>query len=384
VTAELTPDFLVEVSNEARRLGAGVVLVHTHPNAAGIPDFSPVDDDGEVPLRAFFCTLFPARTHFAMVVGPDGANARVLGASERVTIEIVGREFHRTGGNDATNEADLIYDRQVRAFGAAGQAMVSRLRVAIVGLGGTGSVVAQELAHLGVGALLLIDPDRIEVTNLNRVVGSTRASLGATKVETARRMTLAVRPEVSVEALAGDVVDEGVAARLIECDFIFICTDSHASRAVVAQVAYQYLIPAIDIGVGIAVKKSAVASITGRVQMLAPGLPCLLCTDALDAGAIRRELLNEAQRAADPYFDGDGEPQPAVISLNATISSLAVTMFLAAMAGMPSRARHLHYDGKSGAVRPVAASATADCIVCSPAGALGRGVDGVLPVRRAS
>ncbi len=67
--------------------------------------------------------------------------------------------------------------------------------------------------------------------------------------------------------------------------------DSHASRAVVGQAAYQYLVPAIDMGVSISVAEGLITHITGRVQLLAPGQPCLSCTGALDGEQIRRELL---------------------------------------------------------------------------------------------
>jgi hypothetical protein len=372
VGAELKPQYLVAISNQARRLGAGVVLVHTHPFASGIPDFSPIDDAGEQPLAHFFHGLFPERRHFALVVGPDGAKARVLGAADAVPLHFVGREV-RSGELAAASAAAEIYDRQVRAFGSAGQTLLAGLKVAIVGAGGTGSVVAQELAHLGIHDFLLIDHDQIERSNLNRVAGATASSVGKPKVDVTAAMIRAINPAARLTTLVADIVDQSAAARLIDADFIFSCTDSHASRAVIAQIAYQHLVPAIDIGVGIAAKDGLISAITGRVQMLAPGLPCLLCTGALDGNIIRRELMSEAQRAADPYFEGGGEPQPSVMSLNGTMCSLAVTMFLAAMTGMPSRARHLWYDGMAGAVRPMSARPADNCMVCSSAGALARG-----------
>jgi len=83
--------------------------------------------------------------------------------------------------------------------------------------------------------------------------------------------------------------------------------------------------------------------------------------------------MSPEHRAADPYFNGDGEPQPAVISLNATMSSLAATMFLAAATGVPMSARHQRYDGIAGTVRSLAATAQEQCVICSKAGVLGRG-----------
>src|SRR3546814_2368157 len=86
------------------------------------------------------------------------------------------------------------------------------------------------------------------------------------------------------------------AARIAGCDFIFLCTDSHASRAVVCQAAYQYLVPVIDMGVSVSTADGAITHVTGRVQMLAPGLACLTCTGALDGEQVRREMLTPEQQ----------------------------------------------------------------------------------------
>jgi molybdopterin/thiamine biosynthesis adenylyltransferase len=70
--------------------------------------------------------------------------------------------------------ADRTYDRQTRIFGDRGQAILASSKVAVVGLGGIGSLIAEYLARLGVGELILIDPDRLDPTNIPRVVGACR------------------------------------------------------------------------------------------------------------------------------------------------------------------------------------------------------------------
>src|SRR5205814_2003188 len=103
----------------------------------------------------------------------------------------------------------------------------------------------------------------------------------------------------------------------------------------------------------------------------APGLPCLVCGSWLDSNQIRLEMMTKEQRAKDPYFFGSGMPQPAVISLNGTVASIAVTMFLSAVAGMPSEARLVNYDAIRGSMRPAVMTPHSECIVCSNDGALG-------------
>jgi molybdopterin/thiamine biosynthesis adenylyltransferase len=101
---------------------------------------------------------------------PGGRRVEIADAS------IVGRRLRRIAPatRRLTVWTDPGYDRQVGLFGDAGQEILRGARVAIIGLGGVGSLLAQYLAHLGVGHFILIDPDRVEITNLPRVVGATR------------------------------------------------------------------------------------------------------------------------------------------------------------------------------------------------------------------
>jgi molybdopterin-synthase adenylyltransferase len=96
---------------------------------------------------------------------------------------------------------------------------------------------------------------------------------------------------------------------------------------------------------------------------------------------VRRDLLSEHERRADPYILGDAEPAPAVMSLNSTVASLATTMFLNATTKIPGTARFLNYDAIAGTVRPVASISHPSCIVCSSYGALGRAGEWPLPAR---
>lgn len=380
--AELSPAYLVDVTSRARRSGMGLVLAHTHPLSTASPVFSRLDDIGEVALARFLNGRIPELQHLALVVSPGGLRARLLGVGPEVPVWAVGADIERLSGGSAVPPAAPVYDRQVRAFGEAGQHVLQGLRVGIVGLGGTGSVVAQELALLGVRDFILIDPDTLETTNRNRVFGAEAPDVGQPKVRLAARTIQRINPEATTDCVQADVLTAPACEHLVQADIIFLCTDSHASRALVAQVAYQHLIPTFDMGVSIGVTADrGVRDITGRVQMLAPGLPCLLCAGALDPDAIRRELMSEAQRQADPYFRGVGAPQPAVASLNATVSSLAVSMFLASATGVPMKARYQWYDGVSGVVRSLTARPSEICMVCSPSGVLARGASARLPFK---
>jgi molybdopterin/thiamine biosynthesis adenylyltransferase len=381
--ASLTPEFMLDVVNRARIADAGIALLHTHPGSGALEDFSSADDAGEMPLATYFKQRLPEQAHIAGVATTSTLHVRTLGCGEPLGAVGVGATVRFYSNTLDLLAADQRYDRQVRAFGATGQARLRTMRVAVVGVGGTGSFIVHELAHLGVWQLLLVDHDTIDTSNLNRVLGATPSDVGLAKVAVASKSILAINPNIQVEATIGDVVDEAVAAKLLDADFIFCCTDSMASRAVLNQLAYQHLIPVIDMGVAIHVRDGHIASVTGRAQMLSPGLGCLVCADGLDGQQIRWELMSPAQRRADPYFENASVPQPAVMPLNGIVTSLAMTMFLSAVTGYPGDARLLHYDGIRASMRPQILMPRKRCIVCSDEGALARGCAWSLPVRKA-
>jgi molybdopterin/thiamine biosynthesis adenylyltransferase len=176
-----------------------------------------------------------------------------------------------------------------------------------------------------------------------------------------------------VNRIVGDVTRTKTARELRGADFIFSCTDSHGSRAVIQQLAYQYLIPCVDMGSIVTAGGGHITGIHGRVQALAPGLPCFTCCELLDSEQVRRDMLNAEERHRDPYIQGAHEPAPAVISINGTVTSMAMTMFLAIAIGVPSEARHILYDARVPLLRTVAFARNPNCYICSPQGVLGRG-----------
>ncbi len=381
IRASLTPEFLLDIVNRARAAGTGIALLHTHPGPNAPEGFSSIDDAGEMPLAEYVKGRLPGQTSVAGVVTSQSLRLRSLGCGALLDAVGVGSVFRRYA-EPLDLQADARYDRQVRAFGEAGQRRLRAVRVAVVGAGGTGSFIALQLAHLGVGQLLLVDHDTVDTTNLNRLMGATPADIGRPKVVVASKAVSAINPSVRVEGVIGDVVDEDVAAKLLEVDLIFGCTDSMASRAMINQIAYQYLIPVIDMGVAIHVRDRHIASVTGRVQMLSPGLGCLVCADGIDGQQVRWELMSLAQRRADPYFENASVPMPAVMPLNGIVTSAAVAMFLSAVTGYPGDARLLHYDGLYGSMRPQVLTPRHRCVVCSGEGALARGDAWTLPVRK--
>lgn len=373
--AVLEPAFIARGLKRARDEGASLFLVHTHP-FSDWPTFSLRDAAGERTLAPTIYQRAPAGPHGSLVIGRVGFSARLFDAEGRAGEAIaqvveVGPDV-RVHASGSADEIDEMYDRNVRALGEAGQRLLSTLHVAIVGVGGTGSFAVEELARLGVGRLTLIDGETIERTNLNRVVGTTLGDIGYPKVAVLGEVARRARPDIELTPIEGSVLREAVARHLVDCDLIFCCTDSHGSRAVLNQLACQYLVPLIDVGVRIDAVNDRVIGAVSRVQMVAPSLACLACHPLLSPEAVRRDLQSDAARASDPYVVGSHEPQPAVVSINGTATSAAVTMFLSAITGVGNGTRHLVGRPFEGTVRAAVSPPRPDCVVCGKTNAARR------------
>lgn len=371
--AELSPAFVAVMTKRARREASALVFVHSHPGSER-PSFSRVDTEGEQHLAAFLAHRHPGPMHSALVVSAGGVCARRLGTEECIRVVSIGssRRIVFDPADAAVSSSDM-FDRQVRAIGLEGQRALQKLRIGIVGLGGTGSLVAQQLAHLGVRDFVLIDPDVIEFTNLNRVAGAVPTDVGIPKVDVAGRLIHSVARDASVVRIQDDIIRVRIARELLNTDLFFGCTDSHGSRAVMQQVAYQYMIPCIDMGTTIAVDDDRLTHVYGRAQLLAPGLACFACDGLLNANEVRRDMMTAFERQSDPYLQGAREPAPAVISINGTTASLAITMFLSITCGVPAPARHLLYNALASVLHTIRAEPRPDCYICSRNGAFARG-----------
>ena len=323
----------VPVIKHARAQAEAFVLVHNHPN--GPRSFSGQDDEEERPFFAKVHERITGLVHASIVfTNPTSFAARLWcrdGMTEPVDrIFIIGSRF-RLLSNVSTLPLSSVFDRHVRAFGDDVQRVLQQLTVGIVGGGGTGSPVFEQVLRLGVGKVLAIDPDEFADTNANRVLNSRLNDQGKAKVELLHRTARLSGLPTKVDPLEGDVTREDVARRLRECDVIFGCTDGEYSRAILNRIATYYLIPVFDMGV--LVDRN---DVTGRVTLLMPGTACLWCRGRLSVDRVRAEAMSREQyerQRRDGYVPELGIPNPAVISFTMGTSTFAVNEFLHRLTG---------------------------------------------------
>lgn len=363
-------------------------IAHSHPY--GFPRFSEQDDRNERELLRLLQNRngLEAMLSSLVLVGDDTMIARVwIDDTAPVTVSAlakVGDRLRFLGDDDLLG--DEAFARQALAFGPALNPILSRLKVGIVGCGGTGSAVAMLLGRLGVGQVALFDQDIVEVTNLNRLHGARREDADAMRLKAevvARELTrlgLGVRP-VAIPHWAD--ADEARDA-LLSCDLIFGCTDDHAGRLFLNRFAYFYLRPVIDLGLAISPRdpKGSPASMIGRVTVLRPGTACLLCRGVAQPHVAAEEELRRAAPAdyerqkREAYVRGAENPAPAVVTFTTETATMAINEMLQGLVGyrdeigwVAQRVRRFDL----GIDRRQAARQDPGCILCVDKSYWGRG-----------
>jgi molybdopterin/thiamine biosynthesis adenylyltransferase len=271
---------------------------------------------------------------------------------------LVGSSLHqlRAAPDQRPARRQGMYDRQARLFGDAGQEILGRAKVGIIGLGGVGSLIAEYLGRLGVGHFVLVDPDRTEASNLPRLTGASRrdalAWLAAdgspewirrlalrfarAKVGLARRNIRRANPSARVEAIAGNFLDADVAARFLDCDYLFLAADTMRARLLFNAVVHQYLIPGVQIGSKVQVDSAsgAVLDVFSVIRPVTSESGCLLCNNLINSAKLQEESISEEERKRQQYVDEPEVVAPSVITLNAMGASQAVNDFLFYMTGL--------------------------------------------------
>lgn len=380
----LSPTFIARAAKAARQVGGTVVLCHSHPFPGPVlPSALDLRTEQELCGRALSARLSPVPVG-SLILGPDGFDGRVwrgFEARELSRLVVVGeRVWIRQRGASSPIRDD--HARQVLAWGDDGQHSLANSTVGVVGCGGTGSHVALQLAHLGVGRLVLVDHDVVEQSNLSRLVGVGAAWLGKPKVEAIAALVRQVSSEIAVTEVVSSVLDVETSV-LAQCDIIVVATDGHGSRAWLTEFAEQYLISLVDLGVEIQTGERMRAG--GGVRVVSPGSGCLQCAGTLSSALVREEYLSSADRELERrrgYLRGDGAPTPSVVALNGVVASLAVLEVCELLTGLlGTPARRLLYRAERRALTTTSIERQEWCYVCGVGGLTGRGDGRLLPRR---
>lgn len=335
------PGAWVEVAiDAAEKDDLALILIHSHPG--GMLAFS---DDDDASDRKVVPGLFQAlgRLHGSAIMTPNGVVlARLYEPDMRACIvdlvSVAGDDlsfwWHDCGGLPGTATRPL-------AFTSAMTTEVGRLTAAVIGVSGTGSIVAEQAARLGFGRIVMIDFDRVEMRNLNRILNATvrDAENSALKVEMFAAAIRSYRVgNVSIPVPASIATRDAVLATSA-ADILFCCVDTLEARQIADLISSAFLIPLIDMGVVIPVRKAdsflAIADVCGRLDYVQPGGSSLQDRGVYSPESLRAEYLRRVapeahqQELEAGYIKGLIEEAPAVITLNMRVASAAVNEFIA-------------------------------------------------------
>jgi hypothetical protein len=320
-----------------RRL-KGFFTLHTHPLSMKQVSFSPYDDAHDPSLMENLYDLQPTGVFGSVVLGREAIAARIWNSVTQQphylqTLVIVGEQLTFLPLNGRLSPPPLaaeIFDRAIALSGAGALATLRKMRIAVVGASGTGSLMVELLLRAGVGEIVLFDFDKADTTNLNRVLHLRLCDAEAQSLKAKRLATVVNESGLPTQITVvngGDIRDEEIAQELRGCDLIIGCVDRDWPRLIMCEVAYQYLIPYLDLGTEIGATENEIQSVDARVSFVGPGRPCLLCSGVITQERIRLEGYEPAERARvlDMGYSKDIRLKaPSVMDLNMRAASAAM------------------------------------------------------------
>ncbi len=337
---------IIPLLEKVEKSNFALLKIHSHPG--NHPEFSDTDDISDVEFgRTAFDWSETNSVHGSAVMLPSGEIfGRVVDNKLQFTpfhkVSVAGNYIqiwrHGKAGVISLNDTDGFAERTMQVLGEKTYHQLKSLKIGVIGCSGTGSPTIEQLYRLGVGELVIIDPDVVEVKNLNRIIQSRMADAKKKKKKVVMMATAInkVGLGTKVIALAADLfASKKALLELIQCDIIFGCVDGAESRHLINQLTNFYLIPYFDMGVRIDADGSGgIEAISGTGHYIQPGLSTLLSRQLytikrLEAESLQRQDPEEfKKRLKAGYIHNVLVNRPAVLPVNMLISSMTVIDFL--------------------------------------------------------
>ena len=327
------------------------VWVHTHPGGCPLPSLK--DQRVDAAIADVFRLRSGSDFYATVIASPSSTGVELTGTVQPADAQpkaidrfwIVGDRWRlHKAFNQMQDGVDMtMFDRSVLAFGKAVQETIGMLNLAVVGCGGTGSAVAEQLVRLGAKQLLLVDVDTLSNSNVTRVYGSTPAKVGQLKTDVLAAHLRTIAPDLRCSTIRGMCATQQVGRSLTDMDLIFGCTDDNAGRLVLSRLSTYYLIPVIDVGILLSSDgQDLLTGIDGRITVLSPGNACLLCRGRIDVARAAAEVRSPEERsrlADEGYAPALGRLEPAVIAFTTMVASVAISELLERLIGYGHQVR---------------------------------------------
>ncbi len=298
---EFAPRFLSRSINLAIREKAGLAFMHSHPSD-GWQDMSSPDVVAERDVLASpaLSTNLPL---LGLTIGTDGYwSARFWERQGKQMqrhwcqkVRVTSKKFYKIYFNDRLippPRRKNILKRTFDTWGEKHQNNIARLKVGIVGLGSVGCIIAEAIARIGVNNIVLIDPDKVEEHNLDRLLYGTIKNIGSYKVDVASEFIRkhSTANKVNVKKLPISIHHDQAYLEALDCDFIFSCVDQPVARDVLNFIAFSHLIPVVDGGVSVTVNEDESFSAHWRSHLVTPYHQCMRCNKQYTTSDVVTEL----------------------------------------------------------------------------------------------
>ena len=362
--------------------GCSVLInIHDHPFSTAGTQFSGIDDRDDLvqdrslrtlPWDVFgeqYADLGKRIVNLSIVLDQTTLAARIVDHRRRRCpflpvdrVLVIGRQLRVLRPNNASvpepsghRQPEDLFHRQGDFVSAEQQRTMGGLTAVLVGCGGTGSVLGEGLVRLGFRRLILVDDDKVEATNLNRLQGGEIADIGRPKVDVLGERLRRAMPGVEILTCGNGLYHPDTLKCLAEGDLLIGAVDNHPARYVLNRIASQYLMPYLDSGVVVQMQAQQVDFLQ-RLFVSLPGVTsCMECTQfqLLDPEAVGEAmhdpLTYEALRAHG-YIHGvaaEGSA-PSVYPLNLANAAVLLQELLNLVCGFRPRTTVLSDSYQSG------------------------------------
>lgn len=331
------------IAEVQRRLDVDVLIdVHTHPFSKHSVAFSGIDDADEIRFAQFLNSHFDDLWYASIVLSQNADSARLwhckAGKARSRTARIRTQTIcERNIQTQSLCDSDLkgttsLHSRSTLALGLdVMRRIIHNQNIVLVGVGGIGSVLAEHLVHHGFNHIGLIDPDHLEVSNMNRFVGASlkQAEEETLKVDAVEKHLKRINPKAIVDTCAQEITTPAARALIQQADWILLSTDSHSSRLETLKLATRFFVPMISAGVNISVANGEIKDMSGEVITARMGdRYCLSCLGRINMAMVAAEShpdpIVREQTVTQGYVSGMNVKEPAVKTLNTMVATLAI------------------------------------------------------------
>lgn len=325
----------------------GIFHVHAHCHLEK-PIESSSDIAGIKPMMESISRIGKKQLFGYVILSENSALCKIKSPSDKSFIEAsvyseVGYPMNFAYSENKVDDFNIERHKRQGFLGENAPFLMKNIKIAVIGYGGGGSHIGQQLSHIGFENVVVFDPDNLEESNINRLIGAKYSDIEKKKpkVDIAKRTMEGILPSSKVKLIKKRWQE--VPEILHQCDIVIGGVDSFIERQQLEAECRRYLIPLIDIGMDIyEIEKKF--SISGQIILSMPGSCCLKCMAFLT----EKKLALEASK----YGNIGGSPQ--VVWSNGVLASTAVGILVDLAFGwsdIENRDVYLSYDGNLGLVK---------------------------------